>query len=179
LAEVKVMDEFEIPIHGLKEGIHKYEYKIESGFFEYFKNPDLPDGKVNVCLSINKRPQFLELDFEIIGKLCLICDRCLEMFDFEVNVKNKLFIRFGIKFEEIDDNVIVIPREESRISIAQYIYEFTALSIPYKKVHPDNEKGKTTCNPEMIKKLNELKVEENYIKNDNTDPRWDKLKNLN
>ena len=179
MAVVKVMDDYEIPIFGLKEGIHNYEYKIGTGFFEYFENPDLPGGSLDLSLTLVKGPQFIELDFKFTGTLNLNCDRCLEFFDFEIAVTEKLFVRFGDKFEDLDDNVIVIPRDESRINIAQYIYEFAALSIPYKKVHPDKKNGVSGCNPEMLKRLNELKVEENKLKKDSIDPRWDKLKNLN
>jgi len=179
LTLVKVLDEYEIPIHGLKEGIHNYEYEIGSGFFEHFENPDLPGGDIVLDLTLKKGPQFIELDFHISGTLRLICDRCLELFDYELEVTEKMFLRFGDRFEELDDNVIVIPREESRINIAQYIYEFAALSIPYKKVHPEADKNNPGCDPVMLKKLNELKVEKSNLKIDTIDPRWDKLKNLN
>jgi uncharacterized metal-binding protein YceD (DUF177 family) len=176
---VKLKDEYEIPVFGLKEGIHTYSYEISTGFFEYFNNPDLPGGDLKLSLTLNKMPQFIELDFYFSGTLKLICDRCLEDYDFEVVLTEKLFIRFGESFEELDDNVIIIPRDESRINIAQYIYEFVALSIPYKKVHSDKSNGSSGCNPEMIKRLDELKVKDNIQKNTRTDPRWDKLKNIN
>ncbi len=176
---MKVTDEYEIPISGLKDGIHDYGFEIKTVFFEYFDNPDLPGGNLNLKLSLQKRPQFLELDFHLTGVLNLVCDRCLDVFDFDVEINEKLFVRFGEDFEELDDNIIVIPREESRLNIAQYIYEFAALSIPFKKVHPDKPKGKPGCNPEMIKKLNEFNIAEKKLINNDTDPRWDKLKNLN
>lgn len=178
MAVVKVMDKYEIPIHGLKEGIHTYGFEIKTGFFEYFENPDLPGGNLNMNLTLHKKSEFLELAFHFNGSLYLVCDRCLEVFNYEVVVTDKIFVRFGNKFEEMDDNVITIPREESRFNIAQYIYEFAALSVPYKKVHPNTENGGSGCNPEMIKRLNELRVEEKNLTNDNVDPRWDKLKNL-
>jgi len=173
---VKVIDEFDIPIHGLKEGIHDFEYEVGSSFFELFSNADLPGGDLKVDLSLNKKTQFLEFDFRIYGNLNLICDRCLELFSYEVDIKEKLFVRFGDAYEELDDNIIIIPRGDSRFNFAQYIYEFAVLSIPYKKVHPENENDESGCDPEMIKRLNDLRVEE---KNDTYDPRWDKLKNLN
>jgi uncharacterized metal-binding protein YceD (DUF177 family) len=173
------MDEYDIPIYGIKDGIHNYEYTISTGFFDFFENPDLPAGQLDLNVIIKKSSQILELNFLFSGTLKLICDRCLEFFDYKVEFEEKLFVRFGDDFEELDDNIIVIPREESRINIAQYIYEFTALSVPYKKVHPDNEEGKSGCKPEMLKILNELKVDENNQPNTSTDPRWDKLKNLN
>ena len=176
---MKAKDEYDIPIYGLKEGIHNYKYKINTDFFEFYKNPDLSGGSLDLTLALKKSPQFLELDFHFTGTLNLICDRCLEFFDYEIEVTEKLFVRFGDKFEELDDNVIVIPKDESRINIAQYIYEYAALYIPYKKVHPDTNISGSGCNPEMLKRLNELKVEESNLKKDIIDPRWDKLKNLN
>lgn len=170
------MEEFDIPIHGLKEGIHNYRFDINSDFFKYFGNPDLPGGDIVLDLSLLKSNQFIELDFKITGTLNLLCDRCLEEFDFKVEIKEKLIVRFGEKFEELDDNIIIIPREESRFNLSQYIYEFAVLSIPFKKVHTGI--GKDVCNPDMIKKLNELSIEKNKISNE-TDPRWDNLKNLN
>lgn len=178
MAVVKVMDEYDIPIYGIKEGIHSYDYKVNTGFFEFFENPDLPGGELDLTLILKKSSQILELDFRFTGSLTLICDRCLEFFDYEVEFEEKLFVRFGDDFEELDDNIIVIPRDESRINIAQYIYEFAALSVPYKKVHPDTNEGKSGCKPEMLKILNELRVSD-INQNETTDPRWDKLKNLN
>lgn len=176
---MKVTEEFEIPLSGLKEGIHNYGFEISTGFFEHFNNPDLPGGKLDLNVILHKRPQFLELDFQFTGSLSLVCDRCLDSFDYEVDFTEKLFVRYGDDYEELDDNIIVIPRDESRLNIAQFIYEFAALSIPFKKVHPENQNGTTGCDPEMIKKLNELKAEEKHFTKENTDPRWDKLKNLN
>lgn len=172
-----LLDEYVIPIHGIKEGVHTYKFEIKTRFFEYFENPDLPGGNLNVNLTLQKRSQFFELEFHLIGSLQVVCDRCLEFFDFDIEVKEKLYIKLGNNFEELDDNIIIIPREESRFNIAQYIYEFAVLSIPYKKIHP--EKGELGCNQEMIKKLNELSVDDKNKKNTNIDPRWDKLKNLN
>lgn len=174
------MDEYVIPIHGLLEGIHNYDFVINKGFFEYFKNPDVSDGNLKVNITLQKNPQFFELDFHLTGSLELVCDRCLEVFDFGIDVKEKLLVRFGSSFEELDDNLIIIPREESRFDVGQFIYEFAVLSIPYQKVHPVDENDNSDCNPEMIKKLNELRVKDKKkITADNIDPRLDKLKNFN
>jgi uncharacterized metal-binding protein YceD (DUF177 family) len=43
-------------------------------------------------------------------------------------------------------------------------------------VHKHKENGKVGYNPEMIKKLNELLIDEE--KHNDTDPRWDELKKL-
>jgi uncharacterized metal-binding protein YceD (DUF177 family) len=51
------------------------------------------------------------------------------------------------------------------------------LSIPHKRIHPGIKDG--TLETEALKKLKELQVKElDKNKEDNIDPRWDKLKQL-
>jgi uncharacterized metal-binding protein YceD (DUF177 family) len=49
------------------------------------------------------------------------------------------------------------------------------LSIPFRRVHPGVKDG--TLNSEALKKLDELRVEE-IKKEEEIDPRWEKLKQL-
>ena len=51
----------------------------------------------------------------------------------------------------------------------------TVLSIPAKKVHPGIENG--TLKSEILEKLKNLEPRENPLSGQ-TDPRWDKLKDL-
>jgi len=172
---VSLMDHYALPIHGLKEGKHEYEFEADAQFFEYFENADITGGDLKITLILDKKSQFMQLDFHINGYIRTICDRCLDDFDYPVNIHEQLFVRFGEDAGEISDNVIVIPREESRLNVAQFIYEYSALALPVGKTHPDTAKGQPGCNPEMIEKLNE------HIRHpeEGTDPRWDALKNLN
>jgi uncharacterized metal-binding protein YceD (DUF177 family) len=131
-----------------------------------------------VSLVLQKSFQVIELEFNISGFMELNCDRCNEVYSQEVSRNEKLYIRFGEKFEELDDNIIVIPRNESHINVAQYIFEIIALSLPYRKIHPDLEDGTSGCNPNTIKILQELNgLSDTEIVE--TDPRWDKLKIIN
>jgi uncharacterized metal-binding protein YceD (DUF177 family) len=47
------------------------------------------------------------------------------------------------------------------------------LALPIRKIHPDDSNGNSTCDPVMLKKLEDLRVEESE-----NDPRWDELKKL-
>ncbi len=167
-------DDYVIPIHGLKEGKHEYVFEANAQFFEYFENPDITGGDIRISLVIDKKVQFMQLLFHIRGTLRTTCDRCLEEFDFPVDIEEELFVRFGEEAGDISDEVIIIPREESRLDIGQYIYEFSALALPVKKVHPVDDEGRSGCNREMIERINEHLSDR---KPDN-DPRWDALKNL-
>lgn len=170
---VKWMDEYMIPFYSLKEGIHNFSFEAGNKFFEHFDNPDIRGGNINVDLSFNKKSGFLELNFKIQGFLIVICDRCLENFKYSIITEETLYVRFGDEAEEETDNVIIIPREETRINVAQYIYEFSALSLPVQKIHPviNDISG---CNKEMLKKLEEHQNKES----ENIDPRWEELLKL-
>lgn len=172
---MSLIDDYLIPFYGLKEGKYDYEFEAGSKFFEFFENPEIHGGDLKIDLRLYRKASFLELKFRIKGTLNVTCDRCLEDFDHEINSKNELYIRFGDNFEEISDSIIVIPREETRINVAQYIYEFSILALPLQKVHPEDERGNPACNREMIDKLSKMAPNE---ADQESDPRWDALKNL-
>jgi uncharacterized protein len=171
---VSLIDEYLIPFHGLKEGIYDYEFDAGDDFFELFDNPDIKGGDLKVYLNLNRGARFLEFKFKITGHLQVTCDRCLENLNFQTDTENELIVRFGEEREEVSDSVLIISREETRFNVAQYIYEFAALSLPIKRIHPDKADGSSGCNKEMIEKLENLKPSEE----DKIDPRWDALKKL-
>ncbi|MCF8379257.1 MAG: DUF177 domain-containing protein [Bacteroidales bacterium] len=171
-----MLGDYTIPFFGLKEDIHTYDFEVDDTFFEFFDNPDLPGGSLKIALSLSRKQSFLELDFHFKGFLSLVCDRCLDNFKYPIDFKQKLFVRFGNENDEQSDNVIIIPRNETRLNVAQFIYEYAALNIPVKKVHPEDKNSKSLCNQEMIKKL---KQHQGTAENeDDSDPRWQILKNL-
>ena len=70
--------------------------------------------------------------------------------------------------------LLLLPADEHELDLKQYIYEYIHLALPIKRVHPDDKNGKSTCDPEMLKKL-----KEHIVNNENeNDPRWDELKKL-
>jgi len=93
----------------------------------------------------------------------------------EVSGNEEFFIKFGTEYREENDDVLIIPENETHIEISGLIYDYLHLMIPYRVVHPDNESGETTCNPEVIKRLNELSLREES----DADSPWGKLKDLN
>jgi uncharacterized metal-binding protein YceD (DUF177 family) len=78
---------------------------------------------------------------------------------------------------EIEDDVLIIGRDDHEIEVGQYLYEFIMLALPYQKVHPDDSEGQSTCNPEMLKKLDAHSTKEPDGE-ENIDPRWDALKGI-
>ncbi|HEY4784705.1 MAG TPA: DUF177 domain-containing protein [Bacteroidales bacterium] len=167
--------QFVIPFKGLKVGKHSFVYDIDDKFFDDYEESEITQGKVHVVVDLDKKTNLLELQFELSGNVMVTCDRCLDEFEMPIAYNAELFVKFGDISEEQTDEIIVLSHNEFELDVAQYIYEFVHLSLPYKRVHPADSKGRSTCNKEMLKKLNEYIIREN---DENNDPRWDDLKNL-
>jgi uncharacterized protein len=172
---VKSNRQFVIPFKGLKVGRHDFHFEIDDAFFDDYQGSEIKKGKISVAIDLIKRENMLEFDFDISGDIMVTCDRCLEEFLLPIEYQTKLFVKFSESSEEQTDEIILLSYNETEIDLSQYIYEYIHLSLPYRKVHPNDKKGKSLCNKEMIKKLEEYAIRESK---QNTNPEWDHLKDL-
>ena len=121
----------------------------------------------------------MELDFKQKGTVHVPCDLTNEMFDLPIKAKLHLVVQFGDNFNNDNEELLILPHGEHQIDVSQYIYEMIVLSVPLKRIHPGIKDG--TLHTEALEKLTELSVKEkkqNNIKQEEIDPRWDKLKQL-
>lgn len=156
---------------GLGLGEHNFHYHIENDFFAAFDNTDIEQASIDVELTLDKQERMLILNFEIKGSINVMCDRCLDNFDFPLNGTERLIVKFGEVFENDNEEVLLLPEYEHKLDISAYLYDYIILMLPIRVVHPEDENGKSNCNPEIIKKLESLSKTE-------TDPRWGDLKDL-
>lgn len=170
------MNTYRINFKGLKEGQHQFSFDVTDDFFSQFEKSEIEKGNLNAEVALTKTSSLLSLEIGIQGSVFLTCDRCLEEFTHDIDFSGELFVKFGQE-DEIDDNVLQLDPEASELDLAQYFYESIHLSLPIKRVHPDDENGNSTCDPEMLKKLNQHKVKDDSD-DDTIDPRWNELKKL-
>lgn len=177
--EMNRTKEFLIPFVGLKLGKHHFEYQINNAFFENFDYDEFQNSDIKVAVVLDKKSNMLELEFKHKGAVNVPCDLTGEDFDLPIKGKMKLIVRFGEEFNNDNEELLILPFGEFEIDIIQYIYEMIALSVPLKRVHPGVKDG--SLKTEALDKLKELQVKEEVKKEDkeeNIDPRWDKLKQL-
>ena len=164
-----------IPFKGLKEGKHDYNFVVGNSFFEQFEFSEVNRGLVEVQVELIKHSQFLELQFDINGKITVFCDRCLEPFVTRISDHARLYVRFGEKTLEQSDDLLILAESENEVNLEQFIYEYIHLALPIQRIHPEID-GTTGCNPEMVEKLNAHNAVDQYKTSE--DPRWEKLKGL-
>ncbi|MBN1768502.1 MAG: DUF177 domain-containing protein [Prolixibacteraceae bacterium] len=180
---MKYLMKYEIPFKGLKEGKHEFEFQLDNKFFEQFENSEVTVGQLDAMVTLTRQSTMLILDMTVRGEVELMCDRCLGNYSQELENTSRLIVKFGVEAEELSDEIVVIEQDDHQFNVAYYLYELVILGLPAKHVHPLDENGESTCDPEMIKKLNMYLLDDEVddeSKNDEPeiDERWSELKKL-
>lgn len=180
------LNSYTIPIKGLALGEHEVDYDVNDKFFNCFEESEIKDGNVTVLVHAKRSSSFIELDFKIEGEVVVSCDRCLDEFSQKINYEGSLFIKFSSLIKDDEGDIIYVDPNEGELNLASYIYESICLSLPYQKIHPLDEEGKSTCNPEMLERLEAIEtnfdeqpmdVEEDEEEEEDEMP-WEKIKKL-
>lgn len=168
---MRALGEYTIQFEGLKQGIHLFEFEVDNQFFEEFECFDFEQASFKVEVQLEKRSTMMLLNFKFNGGFKVPCDRCLDEVEIEVSGDENLIVKFGEDSYEQTDEIIIIQPHEHEINVAASIYEFILVNAPQKRVHQAGE-----CNAEVLKKL---KVVEQKEENNEIDPRWATLKDIN
>lgn len=172
---MKDLKQFNIQFVGLKEGKHLFNYIIDNKFFEAFNYDELLNSSIKVSLNFEKKSTLFELNFSAKGTVEIPCDITNELYNQEIDSILPLVVKFGPEFNDDNEEILILPHEAYEFNVAQFIYEMIVLAIPNKRIHPKVIDG--TMESETLNKLKELEIKEEKTV-ENTDPRWDKLKNL-
>jgi|SRR5690554_639840 len=183
--------DFLIQFSGLKTGEHRFEYHIENDFFDLFNYDEFNNANITIEAILLKKDTMMELFLSHKGTVNVPCDVTNENFDLPVNGSLKIIVKFGEEFNNDNEDLLILPHKEFQFSVAQFIYEMIALSVPYKRVHPSIAQDYQTeeddldfLDDEDLEMINEdnfignEETDEHSSTNKETDPRWDELKKL-
>ena len=171
--------DFVLNIYSLDCKTYNYKFEIDSTFFEWFDDPLLQKGKLEIWVDLEKKETQIELEFQIDGTIELECDRSLDKFQHPLHLRDHLIFKFGEEEEELSEDVFVIRPDTQQIDLSQSIFEFIRVAVPMKKLHPRFTQG-----------FDEEEEEDEIIYSSDTnddgteqeaneiDPRWQALKDL-
>lgn len=165
--------QFQLPVKGLKDGLHNYEFVIDSEFFKEFEESPIQNANVVVEMIFDKSPDMFVLDFHIKGKIQTDCDRCLSLINLPIESKNQLLIKLTQEETQNEADIVFVDSAISILDVSEYIYDFIVLSVPLKKVYDCLSENPRPCNLTMLEYLNQNQT--NLIKEDN--PFKEALKN--
>lgn len=170
-------DEFKIRLSGVEIGKYSYSMVCNKEFFEMSELEDLQDGLVNLQVEMDKSEKMLDLKFHFQGEVTAACDRCLDPVTLPMDFKEHLIVNLVPEVEEDfenDDNIWMIDENTYELDLFHFVYESIYLALPHRIVHLDDENGNSTCNPEVLKRLEALSQKQSQ----EIDERWAALKNL-
>lgn len=173
-----------IQFSGLKSGIYHYDFTLNDSFFSDYNYEKILGGEVFFGVKLEKKERLMLFHFTFSGKVKTPCDRCLDEIDWPVEGDEHLCVKLSDKETSDDENVVILPENAFKIDLAQWMFEFVAVSMPIRCIHPDDAEGNTTCNPDMLKYISEEAGSDNDDKSDNDnddeeiDPRWEALAKL-
>ena len=170
---METLNQFTIPLEGLKDGMHQFDFQIDKEFFKHFEQSPIQEGNFDLKLFFDKRPDLLVFTFDFKGSFSTNCDRCLEDIDLPMKNSQQLIVKYAETPSE-EAEVVYIERGTQQLNVAKYAYEFICLSIPMIKVYDCEADENPPCNQTILDQLYKEEVEEEETKN----PVWDALKDL-
>jgi uncharacterized protein len=170
------MEKFKLKFRGLSKGNHDFVFQIKDDFFSDYPESEVKKGEIEAKVELIVSNDIITLNFKLKGFVYIQCDRCLEYYYMPVKYKAVLYVESGEFNSDLSDvdNTIIISHKENEIVLNKHFYDYIHLSLPVKRIHPDDKDGNSTCDPEMLEKLETLEPKETKTIN----PEWDKLKDL-
>jgi uncharacterized metal-binding protein YceD (DUF177 family) len=169
------LNSFVINFAGLKKGNHKFNFNIDNKFFEGFDYFDFKSADIECKLELEKQETLLSLILKINGNIVIPCDVSMEFFEMPVLGSFNLAVKFGDRFNDESDEILILPHGSYQLNISQYIFEMVVLKVPLKRVHPGIKDG--SLNSDILNRLKLLEPKEKKNSSE-LDSRWDKLKDL-
>jgi uncharacterized protein len=169
---------FSVNIIGLSIKAHEFSYQLGKSFFDEFGKDLLEDGQFEAKVLLNKHETFIEATFSISGTARLMCDRSLEPFDYPLETVNKMVFKYGEEEAEVTDEIMIIPQDKTALNVGQFLYEYIALALPMKRIHPKFQEQEEDDDDETEGKIiytSQTEEDDSEVK---VDPRWEALKKL-
>ncbi len=152
---MNVEKDFSIAFKGLKPGVYTYDFEVDNSLFEAFESAEIKDGTCAVRVELRRLETMLDMAIEVVGKVVVPCDRCLEDCEIPIAYEGNLVVKFSSEEQEYDGEVMWLTPADDKVDLAQYIYESVVLSLPYQRVHSEGE-----CDAEMLKHFSVVSAEE-------------------
>lgn len=184
--KVKELSKYNIDIYGLEDKQYDYDMESDDAFFEEMEQDLIEHGHFKTHVILSKSATMIQLRFHTTGSVTLTCDRSLEPFEEPIDSDERIILKFGDHNEELTEEIEIISRNTNRINVARYIFDFIALSLPVKKLHPslrteeddfdledDEEEGTLVYTSGGESEEGDEREEEEKV-----DPRWEALKKL-
>lgn len=145
--------EFSLPIKGLKNGFHSFNFQIDKTFFARFEASPIQNASFDVTVEMDKRDSFFELTFDFDGTMQTECDRCTASIEMPFGDTQMLIVKMSEEEVTEDADVVFISPDAYEFNVAQYIYEYICLAEPFHKVYDCENDEPRPCDFDILEKI--------------------------
>ncbi len=161
-----------IKIADIKQGSSALETTVKPSDIglaseQEFKEP------IDLYITINRISNTITIDVQLYTRIELVCDRCVDPFqaDFSHDVRF-MYTRDSDMAQTEEDTVFVIDTHQNDIDLTEPLRQTLLLELPFKRICQQECKGLCArCGANLNKHQCDCKDED-------IDPRWEKLKEL-
>jgi len=173
---LKSLRNYSIPFTGLALGKHHFEFDITDAFFDEFEYSLVKKADLKCRVELEKQETMIILNFHIKGTIGAECDKCLSEYPQQLDIHEQQIAKFSDEPIDEDEEIITLNKNDHEIMLAGLIYEYINVAAPFIKTC-GNEGNTPYCDKEMLDSLAKLSVS-NEQNDEQTDPRWDALRNI-
>lgn len=141
-----MMDTYKIDLLSSGLGGKTFEYEIGDAFFAEIGGL-IQRGNIHTTVACLSAGSVFKFQIHSVGTIIVACDRCLADLELRIETSDVLDVKLGDEYADEGD-CVVVPEAEGYLDLAQFIYEFIALSMPMSCCH---EPGK--CDDAMMHEL--------------------------
>ena len=152
----------------MESGLHEIQLSEPSHRLELLGHGRLV-GKIELNATIDRRDEDLNLKADLSSAAELLCDRCLSTFQHKLVAKINAY--FSNKLSRFDDDIKPLHLNNNLIDLSEEIRSAFVLTLPLKLLCTESCKGLCpTCGANWNEGICSC--------NNNSDSRWEKLKEL-
>lgn len=144
--------QYSIPLQGIGNGIHDYQFSIGNAFFNKFEDSLIKQGSFKVELTLDKRDDMLVLDFDVTGYLNTTCDRCTANIKLPISRFDQIIVKYRDE-ATADTEIVYISSKAPELNVANMIHEVICLSIPIQHLYECEEDENPPCNQDILDQL--------------------------
>ena len=141
-----IMDTYKIDLLSSGLGGKTFEFEIGNDFFAEIGGL-IQRGNIHTTVACLSAGSVYKFRIHSIGTVIVPCDRCLSDLELRIETADDLNVKLGSEYAD-DGDCVIVPESEGYLDLAQFIYEFIALSMPMTCCH---EPGK--CDDAMMYEL--------------------------
>ncbi|MBK9108934.1 MAG: hypothetical protein IPM92_11375 [Saprospiraceae bacterium] len=168
------MDSFRVyavPLKSLRNGIHRFNWTLDSSFFEHFEASPIRKGVFKVSMELDKQDDLSSFQLNIEGSYKSVCDRCLANIEIPVNQQYQLYVKTSLEVVS-DPSLICLSPGEVELKMAGIFYDYICLSLPITQTINCGQMESPPCDKDILSRIqsaDDFQSEETV---------WDALKKL-